>query len=177
MKFFLSLLTKIVFLLTLVIAHFFISYSFAFPYNTINIIFAALILFMVFSETGVIVWMSFFMHFCIELYSISPFGVILLSSTLSILFTYWLFQTVFTNRSWYSTIFLTFVSLFFYRFLSLLFLFLIFFFFQKSTEISWGNMLILSGYELFFTEILVLISYAFLPKFRKSLIRVRSKVL
>lgn len=163
-----SILSKLFFLLALVIAHFFISYSLPFPFNTINIIFASIMLFMVLSESGVIVWMAFFTHLCIELYSVSPFGIILFSSTTSILLTYWLFQSVVTNRSWYSTIFLTFISLFLYRFISLLLLVVVQLFTPVDTTIPWANTFFLAGWELLFTEIAVITGYTLIPKLRKT---------
>lgn len=168
MKLLFSILGKLVFLICLVIAHFFLSYSLPFPYNSVNIVFASLILFMVLSESGTIVWMAFFTHLCIELYSVSPFGIILSTSTLSILFTYWLFQFFFTNRSWYSTIFLTFLALFFYRSFSLLLL-LIINFLTKEGSIPWSNIIVLSAWELLFTECIVILGYGLIPKLRKTL--------
>lgn len=176
MRFFFSLIGKIIFLLLLVIAHFFLSYILPFPYNTLNIVFAALVLFMLLSESGIIVWMAFFMHLCIELYSVSPFGIILLSSTLSILCTYWLFQYFFSNRSWYSAIFLTFIALFLYRTISL-FLLSITYFIQKEGSVPWSNMVVLSGWELLFTEIIVLFGFAIIPQLRKNLANKRPKLL
>jgi len=176
MRIFFSLISKIIFLLLLVIAHFFLSYILPFPYNTLNIVFAALVLFMLLSESGTIVWMAFFTHLCIELYSVSPFGIILLSSTLSILCTYWLFQYFFSNRSWYSAILLTFVSLFLYRAISL-FLLTITYFIQKEGSVPWSNMFVLSAWELLFTEIIVLFGFAIIPQLRKNLASKRPKLL
>lgn len=176
MRFLFSLLSKTLFLLFLVIAHFFLSYTLPFPFNTLNIIFASLVLYMVFSESGSVVWMAFFTHFCIELYSVSSFGIILLSSTLSILFTYWFFQFVFTKKSWYSIPFVAFLSLALYRAISLLLLVLIGFI-TKDTAIPWGSIFILAAWELFFTELVVMIGYgcipfiknAFRPKIQRAL--------
>lgn len=168
MRFLFTLLSKTFFLLFLVIAHFFLSYFLPFPFNTINIIFASLILYMVFSESGSVVWMAFFTHFCIELYSVSSFGIILFSSTLSILFTYWFFQYVFTKRSWYSIPFVTFLSLFVYRLVSLFLLFLVGIT-TKGGEIPWKSLLILAAWELLFTEIVVMIGYAVIPLIKNAL--------
>lgn len=163
-----SIITKVLFLLVLVIAHLFISYLLPFPFHTVNIIFASLILFMVLTESGVIVWMTFFTHLCIELYSVSPFGVILFSSTTSMLLTYWLFRSVVTNRSWYSTIFLTFLALLLYRCISLFLLVVIHFFTKEEGSIPFANTFLLAASELFFTELVVVIGYAIIPRLRKS---------
>lgn len=176
MRHFLSIFSKVLFLLALVVAHFFLSYILPFPLNTVNIIFASLMLFMLLSESGTIVWMAFFTHLCIELYSVSPFGVILFSSTISILFTYWLFQYFLSNRSWYSIVVLTFLSLFFYRFISL-FLIASISFLGKGDPLPWSNILALAGWELFFTEIVVIVGYAIIPQLRKKFSRKHPKSL
>lgn len=167
MRYVISLVGKLLFLMLIVVSHFFISYSLPFPLSTINILFATLILYMVLTESGVIVWMAFFTHLCIELYSVTPFGVILASSTLSLLFTFWMFQYVFTNRSWYSTVLLTFFSLFLYRFFSLILLILINFI-TKEGSIPWSNIFVLAAWELFFTECGVLFAYSLISKFYKK---------
>lgn len=167
MNFFFSFIGKFIFLLFLVVAHFFLSYFLPYPFSTINIVFASLILFMILSQSGTIVWMAFFTHFCIELYSVTPFGIILFSSTMSLLFTFWLFQYVLSNTSWYSAIFLTFFALLFYRSISL---FLLFFIHSigRGVAIPWSNIVRLSGYELIFTEIIVIFGYILILKFRKN---------
>lgn len=163
----LSFIGKIIFLIGLVVSHFFLSYSLPFPLNTINILFAVLIVTMILAESGVIVWMAFFTHLCIELYSVTPFGIILASSTLSILFTFWMFQYVFTNRSWYSAIFLTFFSLFLYRSISFVLL-VLYNFLSKTENTPWSNFVILALWELLFTEIAVLIFYTVVSQFYKK---------
>lgn len=176
MRYFLSIFSKVLFLLALVVAHFFLSYILPFPLNTVNVIFASLVLFMLLSESGTIVWMAFFTHLCIELYSVSPFGVILFSSTVSILFTYWLFQYFLSNRSWYSTVVLTFLSLFFYRAISLILIAFISFV-GKGDSLPWSNILALAGWELLFTEIVVIAGYAIIPQLRKNFFRKHRKTL
>lgn len=162
-----SIFGKLIFLIGLVISHFFLSYSLPFPLNTINILFAVLIVYMIVSESGVIVWMAFFTHLCIELYSVTPFGIILASSTLSLLFTFWMFQYVFTNRSWYSAIFLTFISLLLYRSISFLFL-VLYDFMTKTENIPWSKSIVLAAWELLFTEMVVLVLYTLLSQFYKK---------
>lgn len=168
MKFLFSWLKKFAFLLLLVIFHFFISYLLPFPLNAVNILFAALVLSMMWSESGSVVWMAFFMHFLIELYSVSLFGLILLSSTLSILLTFWFLKYFFTNRSWYSALFLTFIALSLYRSFFLFFLTAVNFFTNRPS-IPWFAVLPLYGWELLLTLIVVALGYG-------SIFRLREKV-
>ncbi len=95
-----------------------LSFFVSFPFSMVNLIFASIILILLWSNSGGVVWLTCALHFCLELFSVFPFGVILISSTMSILITYWLYQNFFTNRSIYSTIFLTIISLSLYRIFS-----------------------------------------------------------
>ncbi len=167
MKLFLSFLTNVLALLLLVVCHFFFSYALPFPLSNFNIIFTVLILFMLFSQKGSVVWMAFFTHLCIELYSVSPFGIVLFSSTLSILFMFWLSQYFFTNRSWYSSIILTFLSLTLYRIFSFFIVYSVTFF-NTKVSIPWYEFFILSGWEFLFTQIGVLIGFFIIQKFQKN---------
>ncbi len=167
MKSFISFILSVLFLLFVVVSHFFFSYVLPFPWSTVNIIFAVLILFLLFSQKGTVVWMAFFTHLCIELYSVSPFGIVLSSSTLSVLVMFWLFQYFFTNRSWYSSIVLTFFSLAFYRFVSFILLNIVAFF-QKQPGIPVSHFFILSMWEFFFTQIIVLFGFVVLNQFEKN---------
>ncbi|MFH1286697.1 MAG: hypothetical protein ABII02_03010, partial [Candidatus Magasanikbacteria bacterium] len=75
------------------------SYILPSPFHHINIIFSCVVLFIVWWESGWAVWISFFLHLMVELYSTSPFGVVLVSSTVSVLAVYWLYKDVITNHS------------------------------------------------------------------------------
>ena len=115
-------------LFVVVTIHLGIAYMLPFPWNSLNILFVFSILFLVFRGSGLVIWITCVMHFFVELYSAQPFGIAMVSSTFSLLFTYWLYQYIFTNRSWYIVIILSISSLFFYRVMStiLLWLFSIF---------------------------------------------------
>ncbi|MEK7623759.1 MAG: hypothetical protein AAB408_03775 [Patescibacteria group bacterium] len=86
-----------------------------FPWSAINILFVPLILLMSIREARITVWLAFFSHFFIELYATTPFGVVLASSTLSVLLTFWLSQSFFIHRSWYTAFALSAVAIFLYR--------------------------------------------------------------
>jgi len=70
---------------------------------------------MVWKEQGVVVWVSFFAHFLLELFSITPFGIILASSTFAILATFWIFRDHITNKSLIGAVTLCLVGLLLYR--------------------------------------------------------------
>jgi hypothetical protein len=84
------------------VAHLFFAYVLSYPASLINILFIFILLILLIRESGIVVWFAFGCHFIIELYSTTPFGVILLSATSATLITYWTYKRVFTNRSWYA---------------------------------------------------------------------------
>ncbi len=94
-----------------------LSYILPYPWSKINLLFALLIILMLWRGSGWIVWVTFFTHLIIELYTASPFGVVLASSTLSILFSFWLYKHLFTNRSWYAAMALSAITLTLFRML------------------------------------------------------------
>lgn len=91
------------------------TYTFQYPFSIINIIFAVLIIIMMWCEHGIVVWLAFCAHLFIELFAVTPFGIILLSSTLGMLAGYWLYTNIFTNKSWYTAIVMTLITITIYR--------------------------------------------------------------
>src|SRR3989339_708689 len=69
------------------------------PIRNTNLIFVFLLLYVLFNESGRVVWIAFASHALRELFSTTPFGIILAAGTLSILFSYWTLRYIFTNRS------------------------------------------------------------------------------
>ncbi len=92
-----------------------VSYIAPFPFNKVNIIFAALILYILLNKSGVVVWISFVLHYLVELYAVTPFGIVLFSGTLSILIVYWLSKEVFTNPRFIVAVGLSAIGLVVYR--------------------------------------------------------------
>lgn len=128
------------------------AYFLPYPWNTLNTIFMILVILMMTKETGQTVWLAFITHFFIELYATTPFGIILCSSTLSFLFTYWLSQSIFINKSWYTAFAFSAVSLIFYRIIYILLL-IITGVFLETAPISWSLMFRYFGWELILTSI------------------------
>ena len=145
-----------------------LSYILPFPYSKLNILFAVIIILMLLSDSGLIVWITFFSHLFIELFSTTPFGVIIFSSTISILVAFWLYKHIFTNRSLLATIALSSFALIFYRLIYILLL-AITRLFGIRTEIPWQLIFITFLWEFLFTTTLVAIFYFILSKFSKRL--------
>ncbi|MFZ2189698.1 MAG: hypothetical protein WA057_04990 [Candidatus Magasanikiibacteriota bacterium] len=140
-----------------------LSYLLPYPFNKINILFIAIIIFILWKNSGTIIWFAFFSHLLLELFSTTPFGIILFSSTISILFTYWLYQEIFTNRSLLSTLAIGFFALFFYRVLYLLLLILAKFL-SFTTSIPWQSIFITFFWEFIFTLTALAIIYFIISK-------------
>jgi hypothetical protein len=102
-------------LMGIIASHLFVAYIFGEPWANINITLGILLVVLFWRETGVVVWLSFFAHLIIELYTLTPFGIILFSGTSAVLFTYWAYVHVFTNKSWFSITILSFLTILFYR--------------------------------------------------------------
>jgi len=145
-----------------------LSYILPFPYSKLNILFAVIIILMLWFDSGLIVWITFFSHLFIEVFSISPFGLILFSSTISILIAFWLYKHVFTNRSLVATVALASFTLLLYR--SLYIVILIFIrLFNADLFISWPLLLVTFMWEFLFTIIIVTVLYLILSKFSHRL--------
>ena len=140
-----------------------LSYILPFPYSKLNILFAIIILLMLWWNSGFIVWLSFFSHLFMELYTTTPFGVILFSSTISILFSYWLYKYIFTNRSILSTIALASFTLIIFR-LIYTFLLIICKIFNIINDIPWKLISITFIWEFVTTLLFVIILYFILNK-------------
>ncbi len=115
MRFFLRMLGVLFLSICLVIAHIAVASSFGTPWNAINSIMGVCLSILVREEKGWVVWVSFVCHALIELYTKTPFGVLLLAGTCSLLFGYWIYSYIFTNQTWYSTLALSGIVMVMYR--------------------------------------------------------------
>lgn len=167
MKFLINFLKWIFVAIILLFTHYAASYLLPAPWNNINIIFVAVIISIIGWESGVSIWLSCLLNFFIELYSISPFGLILLPSTISVIFAYWLYVFIFTNRSWGSAIVITAMTIITYRVLYTL-TFIILEYFNKGFNISWKAIFVHYLWELALTSLVTgLIIFIFSKVWRR----------
>ncbi|MFA4831391.1 MAG: hypothetical protein WC862_05090 [Patescibacteria group bacterium] len=147
------------------ILHLGVAYFLPQPVSFINILFVVIILLLLNFESGIVVWVAFFAHFIVDLYTTStPFGIILFSSTVSILGAFWLYQRILTNRSWYSGVALAVAALAIYRILytgAIIFVRQ----FADTIAITWPELLISFFWELLFTGAAVGLIFFILSKF------------
>ena len=143
------------------------SYLLPHPFSNINIIFLILIIPMMARDSGLVVWISFFIHFFLELYSSTPFGLILFSGTISILVIFWLYKNIFTNRSWYSAMSLSVLALLSYRLIYVL-VFTLLQLLGLTNLILKKTTFITFGWEILFTCLITGLIYFILSRFFRS---------
>ncbi len=153
--------TAIIFFLIIFLAfiHIATGYIFQYPVDTLNVILGMCIILTLIRGSGAIVWVAFGSYFLIELFTITPFGIVLFSGTITVLLTFWLSETVFTNQSIYAALGITFFAVFIYR---LLYMILLFVTDLTNAEVSISKIAVLQsvGWELSLTMVFVLILYA-----------------
>lgn len=158
MKTFLTTLLSILLLLVAVSLHMGASYILPYPWSKVNILFIILLLLLAFRAVGSVVWMSFLAHFFLELYAVTPFGVLLLSGTVSMLLTYWAYQYLFSNRSWYAMVAMSMFTLVVYRCvysLSLAVAHLIY----PEIQVSWASIFETAAWEVLLTAVFIALLY------------------
>lgn len=164
LRFFLTVFLLIV----LTTLHVGLVYLLPYPLAKLNTLFTALIIFMLWSDSRAVVWLVFFSHFLLELFSASPFGVVLFASVTAFLASFWLYRTLFTNRSWYAAAGLAFFTLTFFRLLyaaGLAVLYLL----GVVSFVSWRLLLYTWFWETIFTTLSVLLIYFILSRFSRKL--------
>lgn len=168
MQYFFRLIAYFLGIISLVVLHLSVSYLLPHPFAKINVIFIFLSLFLLLKQSGLVIWLACLLHIFIELYTATPFGIVLFSATISVLLGYWLYQSLFTNRSWYVAITLSSFLLIFYRFLYTTILFLS----QKIFGIqnfSISSLPSIFFWELLLSSLIVALIYFILSKFIKNL--------
>ena len=139
--------------------HLGISFLLPYPFNKINIIFVIVLFFILRGSSGAIVWFSFLLHYLIELYATSPFGVILFSGTMSTLAIYTLSHSMFSSAKPTVALGLATTGMLVYRTIYSGALFLAHFI--LDIPLNLGPQLIkLYAWELFLTTILVFLVYS-----------------
>lgn len=155
------------------IIHMAFLYLFPYPLNKINVIFMFLVLAMLWTDSGIIVWVSFLLHFFIELYALTPFGIVLFSGTIAILMLFWLYRNVFINRSFVAVVSLSATAILLYRLLYTLTLSI--FAYPIIAQQSFFSLIGVYAWEMLFTVIgavmLYGITYRFTRRFDVKIIR------
>ncbi len=70
-----------------------------YPLSSFNVVVFALIFALLIWESGGVVWFAALLYAIIDWYTATPYGLILISSTLAMLTVLWFYRSFFTNRS------------------------------------------------------------------------------
>lgn len=155
-------------LLLITTLHVGLSYLLPYPWSKINTLFCIFIMLLLWWDSGVIIWLVFFSHFLIELFTATPFGLILFASVTAFLASFWFYRTIFTNRSWYAVIALTVSTLLTYRLLYTL-LVGVLAIFKVITFVPWRLLLLTWFWEFITTTVAVAIIYFVISRFSGKL--------
>ena len=85
------------------------------PIIHLNILLTTAVLIITLRESGFSICLTFVTHFFMELYSTTPYGLVLSISTLSVLLCLWAYRHFFTNSSWYTVLALSILLILFYQ--------------------------------------------------------------
>lgn len=91
-----------------------------YPINNFNLLLSLIIFTTVVLNFELALWYALGAGILIEMFSVYPYGVILISFFITAVLINWLFQHFFTNRSLYSLMVLSVIGIFFYNLLLLI---------------------------------------------------------
>lgn len=151
-----------------VLALFFLHLGFAYvlphPYQLANVLIAGLVLMLMATNSGKTVWIAAALYWCLELYTVTTFGVVLVAGTGSLLATYWLYRSLITNRTLPAVATLAGTCVTSYRFFYTIGLLIV-----DQTPTDWGAYLVTLSWELFMTILLTTGLFIILRRWLRSL--------
>ncbi len=147
----LKYLSIFVLIVLLFIVHLGAIYVLPHPWNTLNTTIVVISLLIIGWENGFVVWVAMFFYYIVELYSVSFFGLVLFSATTATLFTFWIYQSTFEKRTWFSGFGVSFILVIIFRGIYSI-LFLLFTFYDTGT-ILWKSFLFPYMWEIVLTPI------------------------
>lgn len=101
----------------LLVLHFAAIIFLPYPFSEINILAAAVILALLITESGAVVWWALALFCLLDWYTVGPFGIVLSAGTLATLLLIWLYRGLLTNRGVWSVALLTAVFVVLFRIL------------------------------------------------------------
>ena len=115
MKRLFSLIMTVAAMLGVLLAHIMVGYMLPPPFNQINLLFLALLLYSLYRSEQVVLWAGVIVGFLSELFSSSPFGINSVSIVVSLTLLSWLLRNIFINHSWYVVLLSGFLYIVSYR--------------------------------------------------------------
>jgi len=142
-----------------VFAHLVIITLLPYPFYALNVALALIMLYIIRTERGGVVWMSFLVGILFDLYATTPFGLYSFCFTFASLLIYWLYTEIFTAQSLWAILLLAFVGATIFRILYL------------STDwifrdILWSDVLVYSATDIVQTSIFTIMLYGILGVYK-----------
>lgn len=162
----------------ILIAHIFVVNFLPFPFNSINITFSLLLLFLTLNPNKKIIWLGLIVSYFSELFSGSPFGIGLAATTISLLAINWFQLNILTNRSGYIILLSLLLGIALYRILFVAFLAVSRYFLHQE-PLSYKEVIIDASWEVLLSSVVLfllqLIGSKFIKRFNST--RVKSGII
>ena len=137
------------------------------PFNTVHIIFIAIVMVLFLYEHGSIVWFGALLSIMLDFPSLYPFGISLVSGTIATTVMLLLYRNIFTNRSLYAAMMLLSIGYICYRGIFVLFDVGMYILFGQTFDLL--QHLSAYGIELIMTLLGLIAIYSFTSKFSYQL--------
>ncbi|TSC84834.1 MAG: hypothetical protein G01um101413_218 [Parcubacteria group bacterium Gr01-1014_13] len=158
----------------ILIAHIFVVNFLPFPFNSINITFSLLLLFLTVSQNKKIIWLGLITSYFLELFSGSPFGIGMAATIISLLVINWFQLNILTNRSGYIVLLSLLLGIALYRILFVAFLVVSRYFFHQES-LSYKQVIVDAGWEVLLSSVLLFLLQLIGSKFIKRFNSTRTK--
>ncbi len=144
MKWWNRVLLAVFFTISILILHMGFTILAPYPLNTLQVALLLLAYIIIIKRAGTTVWMAFVIGFVFDIFSAIPFGIFILSYTLTTLLLYWLFRDILTQQSFWAVAALTAAGLVVFRLIFTIAL-------AMTQHIILKDLLVWYGWELLFT--------------------------
>lgn len=163
-------LTNILGLLIIVMAQIAIIAVLPWPYKTANLV-ICLLLFYLFLKNNLptLLLFSLWSALLVEIFTNAPFGFYTLGLVVSLLFAYWLFNAVFTNRSLPAIVALGIFTTLLFRLLFWLENLLVSLKFETNFSLAPKEYWLTAAWELFFNTLILIILFLLAKRFIKKM--------
>lgn len=165
-----SRFANIIVLLLTVMAQISIIAVLPWPYKTANLILCSL-LFCLFLKNNLptLLLLSFWSALLVEIFTTSPFGFYTLALFLSLLFAYWLFNAIFTNRTPPAIVALCVFTTLLFRFLFWLENLIVSLKFETNFSLTLKEYWLTVAWELLFNTLILVILFLLAKRFIKKM--------
>ncbi|MBU1165101.1 hypothetical protein KKA15_06115 [Patescibacteria group bacterium] len=160
-------------ILLLIVSHVSFFSMLSFPYNNLNLILALVIFLTVLIDYKKALLLSMILGIFLEIYSPLFFGITVLTLLLTTIIINLLFIHLFTNRTFFSLLVLTFAGVATYNILILLFSYITFFFNNLLHHMVFNYKYVINGlWQLVFTYLIVIVYFFLYTSFRKYILNI-----